>query len=72
MDWSPDGTRIAYTSDRSGNYDLWVIPAAGGVSTQLTNEPARDIGPSWSPDGRQIAFTSDRTGQDELWVLTVE
>ena len=55
--WSPDGTMIAFDSDRSGNYDIWVIPAIGGEATQITTDPADDRSPTWSPNGTEIAFS---------------
>ena len=58
--WSPDGGRIAYVSDQSGNDDIWVVPAAGGASRNFTDHPGSDTEPVWSPDGNQIAFVSDR------------
>jgi eukaryotic-like serine/threonine-protein kinase len=61
--WSPDGTRIAYASDRSGNFDIWSHPIGGGEPVQLTTSPAPDTQPSWSPDGRSIVFRSERDGE---------
>jgi dipeptidyl aminopeptidase/acylaminoacyl peptidase len=62
--WSPDGTRIAFVSDRTGkayddshNTDVWVIPAAGGTLTKISDHAFEDENPRWSPDGRQILFT---------------
>jgi Tol biopolymer transport system component len=61
--WSPDGGRIAYVSDQSGNGDIWVAPAAGGAAVNLTADHSGvDSGPEWSPDGNQIAFVSERDG----------
>jgi len=61
--WSPDGTRIAFVSDRTGkaydtshNTDVWVIPAAGGALAKISDHPFEDESPRWSPDGRQILF----------------
>jgi WD40 repeat protein len=65
--WSPDGSQIAFTSDRSGNADIWLIPSAGGPATQITTDEAEDYAPCWSPDGRQIAFRSRRSRSDEIW-----
>ncbi|HEY6265628.1 MAG TPA: S9 family peptidase [Candidatus Acidoferrum sp.] len=61
--WSPDGTRIAFVSDRTGkalddsqNTDVWVIPAAGGPLTKISDHAFDDDSPRWSPDGKQILF----------------
>lgn len=59
--WSPDGTRIVFQSNRSGNLDLWVMRADGSQQVQLTRHAEPDYLPSWSPDGRTILFTSWRT-----------
>lgn len=60
--WSPDGRLIAYSSDRSGNYDIWVQQLGGGRPVQVTNSPAHDWQPDWSPDGKNIVFRSERGG----------
>jgi len=60
--WSPDGRFIAYTSDRSGNFDIWVQLVAGGDPVQVTHDPASDVQPDWSPDGTKIVFRSEREG----------
>jgi eukaryotic-like serine/threonine-protein kinase len=60
--FSPDGRFIAYASDRTGNFDIWVQPVGGGDPIQVTHSPADDIQPDWSPDGRSIVFRSAREG----------
>jgi Tol biopolymer transport system component len=60
--WSPDGSRIAFTSNRPGNYEIYTIRSSGtGGSHRFTNNPGPDTSPDWSPDGRKIAFTSFRS-----------
>ncbi len=70
--WSPDGQRIAFQSDRSGNWEIWSIQRDGSGLTQLTDHPAPDRYPAWSPDGRQLAFTSKRSGDEDIWLLNVQ
>jgi serine/threonine protein kinase len=60
--WSPDGKMIAYSSDRSGNFDLWVQPVSEGNPVQVTTSPAHDWQPDWSPDGTRLVFRSERDG----------
>ena len=60
--WSPDGRFIAYTSNQTGNFDIWVQPIGGGRAVQVTNDPALDWQPAWSPDGNTLAFRSERRG----------
>ena len=61
--WSPDSTRIAFVSDRTGkeydggeNKDVWVISADGGPLTKISDHEFADTMPRWSPDGKQIVF----------------
>lgn len=73
--WSPDGTKIAFTSARTGRRQAWVMNADGSSQTQLTN--AANIGgenPSWSPNGRTIVFDSDRdeAGNLDVWVMNAD
>ena len=71
--WSPDGQQIAFTSNRDGNFEIYVMPAAGDPEpTRLTNNAAFDGTPAWSPDGTRIAFTSERDGNSEIYVMDAE
>ncbi len=69
--WSPDGTRIAFTSNRDdGNSEIYVMGADGSDPTRLTRDTAYDSEPSWSPDGTRIAFTSNRDDpRGEVYVM---
>lgn len=64
--WSPDGKTIAFVSNISGRYNLWLVPAEGGWPAQLTISDQRQFSPAWSPDGKWIAYQSDYDG-DEQW-----
>ena len=69
---SPDGKKIAYSSNRAGNFDIWVANIDGTDAHNLTGTPAQDTAPCWSPSGLEIAFTSGRSGSAQLWVMDGE
>src|SRR5262249_8993218 len=69
--WSPDGTRIAFTSNRDGNYELYVIDADGSNLRNITSHPARDDYAAWHPDGRRLLFVSDRDSGSDLYLIEV-
>lgn len=58
--WSPDGTKIAFASDRYGNLDVFVIPSKGGEAKRLTYHSSSDIPSDFSPDSQEIIFNSPR------------
>ena len=58
--WSPDGSHIAFASDRAGNFDIYVMPAMGGTATRLTFHSANDLPTSFTPDGTAVLFSSGR------------
>jgi Tol biopolymer transport system component len=60
--WSPDGQTIAFTSNRTGDPEIYTVRLDGSGLTRLTSTPGRDAHPSFSPDGRRIAFQSLRQG----------
>jgi hypothetical protein len=66
--WSP-GTRLAFVSDRDGNWEIYVMNADGSQPSRLTHSAERDSNPSWSPDASHIYFYSDRTGDREVFVM---
>jgi Tol biopolymer transport system component len=61
--------RIAFASDRDGDFEIYVMDPDGGGQTRLTNNPAEDITPTWSPDGERLAFVSYRDGNPEIYVM---
>ena len=63
--WSPSGNQIVFASDRSGNWDIWVMNADGTGVIQLTNDIQVELRPVWSPNGQKIAF---ERGSD-VWVM---
>jgi len=72
--WSPDGTRVAFVSEKTNNDEIWVIHADGTDELQLTyNSWEWDKSPTWSPDGSKIAFWSNRiTGHKQIWVMNAD
>jgi len=67
--WSPDGMRIAFVSERTGDPEIFSMTAGGQAPLNLTNDAANDIDPAWSPDGTRIAFASDRDGNMEIYTM---
>ena len=73
--WSPDGKRIAFSSDTKGDvriFDIYVMDADGGNQQNLTNHHAWDGSPSWSPNSERIAFRSSRDGNSEIYVMDAD
>jgi dipeptidyl aminopeptidase/acylaminoacyl peptidase len=70
--WSPDGKSIAYESDVSGKFAVYVVALAGGAPRRLTSAGADDVQPAFSPDGKHIVFTSNRDGHDQLYDMAVD
>lgn len=58
--WSPDGSKIAFSSDRYGNFDVFVMSVQGGNATRLTFHSANEVPYAFSPDGEQVMFGAAR------------
>lgn len=70
--WSHDGKRIAFTSSRTDDPEVYVMDADGTNVVRLTSTEGSNYGPSWSPDGSRIAFASTRSGNAEIYSMKVD
>lgn len=70
--WSPDGKFIAFSSDRSGKSNIWIVTVDGQNLTRITDDPASATSPAWSPDGKEIVYVSTESGHSELRIINVE
>ncbi len=64
--------RIAFASDRDGDYEIFTMNADGSDRVKLTRNSANDNDPAWSPDGKKIAFASDRDGDYEIFAMNAD
>lgn len=64
--------KIAFSSDRDGNYEIYTMDSDGGAQTRLTENTADDLAPAWSPDGKRIAFVSNRDGNNEIYAMSAD
>ena len=73
-DWSPDGTKIVYHSNKATNYDqLWVIDMENKTDTQFTTDARDSFSPVWSPDGSKIAYLSFwGTIDDDIYIINTD
>ena len=69
--WSPDGTRIAFASNRSGRYQLWLVGSSGGTPELLTT-PGRARAPDWSPTGNRLAYTGIVGAASDVWMVSLD
>jgi Tol biopolymer transport system component len=70
--WSPDGRRVAFNSDRTGDMNLFVHSVDDGSVAQITKGPGGDYQPNWSPDGNKLVFFSSRSGTADIWAVDIE
>jgi len=70
--YSPDGQSILFSSNRSGNLDLWQMNLAGGSVRKITDDAAEDWDPGFTPDGKKIVWSSGRTGNLEIWMANAD
>jgi eukaryotic-like serine/threonine-protein kinase len=73
LDFSPDGKRIVFASDRSGSWEIWTCASDGSNPAQLTSLGSANTGtPQWSPDGKQIVFDSRKEGNSDIYLVSAE
>jgi len=70
--WSPDGSKLAFTSNRDGNPEIYIMNRDGSGLRRMTTNPAIDVTPTWSPTGNQIAWVSDRTGNPKIYIMNAD
>ncbi len=70
--FSPDGKRLVYESNRTGDYHIWIHDLESGAERQLTLEGKKSWGAGWSPDGREIVYVSIEEGRPRLRLLKVD
>ncbi len=69
---TPPSGRIAFTSDRNGDFEIYTMNPDGSGQTRLTNDPAEDVQPAWSPDGARLAFVTNRDRDMEIYVMNAD
>ena len=70
--YSPDGSKITFASDRSGHSEIWVCKSDGSSQVQLTTLESFSGSPQWFPDGRRIVFDVHREDQSDIYVTDIE
>jgi Tol biopolymer transport system component len=71
-DWSPSGRGLAFASDRTAQFEIWVVNADGSGLRQVTSGPGAKTWPAWSPDGQVIMFTLVQDGLQSLWLVDAD
>ena len=69
---APTTAKIAFSSNRDGNWEIYLMNSDGSQQKRLTQNSARDFSPVWSPNGEQILFVSNRNGGHDLYVMAAD
>jgi TolB protein len=70
--WSPDGSRLLFSSSQNDNTDVYLAQADGSGARRVTDSRGIDISASWSPDGKRIAFVSERAGTPQIYTMAAD
>jgi len=71
--WAPDGTRLAFSSSRTGTSEIYMVDASGGSLKRLTTAKGPDVSPTWNrKTGAQLAFVSGRTGLPQIYTMEAD
>jgi Tol biopolymer transport system component len=70
--YSPDGRTVLFSSDRSGQLDLWLLSRETGALHRVTDDAAQDWDPAFSPDGSRILWSTNRSGNFEVWTAEAD
>jgi Tol biopolymer transport system component len=70
--FSPDGEWVVFSSNRSGNLDLWTVSTRTGAIRSITEDAAEDWDPGFTPDGRHLLWSSNRSGAFEIWTAAID
>lgn len=70
--YSPDGMKIVFVSNKTGDYELWLMDNDGKNQVQLTHNEGLDTYPVWSSDGRSIIYNTFREGKFQIWRISVD
>lgn len=68
--FSPDGTKIVFASDRTGNYEIWISDADGKNQRQLTDGNTSAGSPRFSPDGKFVAYDAQTAGNSDIFIIS--
>jgi len=70
--FSADGDWVVFSSNRSGNLDLWMVSTRTGAIKSITEDAAEDWDPGFTPDGRHLLWSSNRSGAFEIWTAALD